>query len=381
MARVCSILTCDLFKATATGTLVHHAWSLAACVCACVVLVQSPSALADGLAADDSTPPQDSFMYFGESVGSRASWPTSSAWGFEFRQTDAQYFAWSVAYLNDGHFPGHHRDGPSGELWIPFTFARHVTLSFGGGPFYYFDTENADKSGGFADVHGWAWLVSADMRVSLWSDLSQPGWFIDLRYDWSAPAKDIETHSIGLGIGYRMYSDYAAHSPTQNTVEGFAQSEVVGYIGKTVVNSFSSQWSFAEALEYRRVLLPRFLDGSFLRGSIALVNEGNAEIVRRKGVLYEFWAEPSFWNGNASVGVGWGGYTAVDKDRPSPGRHVSYVVSATLSARFLNLIPSLRSTSLGDRTDVRVTWHRIVTDYDRDSDILLFGLGYRFGGG
>lgn len=312
-------------------------------------------------------------MFFGESVGSRASWPTSSAWGLEFRQSDAAHFAWSFAYLNDGHFPGHHRDGVSGEAWVPFTIADRVTLSAGAGPFYYFDTEHAHATDGYADVHGWAWLLSADMRVALWSRLQQPGWFLDLRYDWSAPARDIETHSIGLGFGYRMYSDFSTAQPADGTIEGFARNEVVGFVGKTVVNSFSSQWAFAEALEYRRELA-----AEVIRGSLALVNEGDAQLVRRKGLIYEVWAEPSFWDGNASVGIGWGGYTAVDKSRPTRGHHVSYVVSVTMSARLPNLIPMWKSTAFGERTDVRVTWHRIVTDYSRDTDILLFGLGYRF---
>lgn len=321
----------------------------------------------------DAPRPQDSFMYFGESVGSRASWPSSTAWGLEFRQVDAPHFAWSFAYLNDGHFPGHHRDGVSAEAWVPFAIADRLTLSVGGGPFYYFDTEHAQKLDGYADVHGWAWLLSADMRIALWSHLQQPGWFLDLRYDWSAPAHDIETHSIALGVGYRMYSDFASGTPTRGTVAGFSTDEIAGYVGKTVVNSFSSQWSFAEALEYRRQLV-----FPFLRTSLALVNEGDAQLVRRKGVIYELWGEPSFWDGNASVGVGWGGYTAVDKSRPTPGRHVSYVTSVTISARLLNLVPIWKSTAIGEQTDFRVTWHRIVTDYDRDTDILLFGLGYRF---
>jgi hypothetical protein len=28
--------------------------------------------------------------------------------------------------------------------------------------------------------------------------------------------------------------------------------------------------------------------------------------------------------------------------------------------------------------DVRFLWHRIVTDYNRDTDVVLLGLGYRF---
>jgi len=59
-------------------------------------------------------------------------------------------------------------------------------------------------------------------------------------------------------------------------------------------------------------------------------------------------------------------YTAIDKYRPAPGRHVSDVVSATLSLRPIR------------NFDVRLLWHRIVTDYNRDADILLWGVGYRF---
>src|SRR5215469_10030421 len=211
-------------------------------VCIGAAFLQSPGAFADGEAPSYTAPPLDSFMAFGAKVGSRSGWPTSSGWGLEFRQTDAAHLAWSVAYLNDGHFPGHHRDGVSGEVWAPFTVGDFMTLSVGGGPFYYFDTEHAAMPGGFADVHGWALLLSADMRLALWSRLDEPGWFLDVRYDWAAPARDIETHSIGVGFGYRMYSDFASRTPTVGTVAGFANDEIVGYAGKTVVNSFSSQW-------------------------------------------------------------------------------------------------------------------------------------------
>jgi len=36
------------------------------------------------------------------------------------------------------------------------------------------------------------------------------------------------------------------------------------------------------------------------------------------------------------------------------------------------------SFRLFDHLDARFNWHRIVTDYDRDADIVLYGLGYRF---
>ena len=334
----------------------------------------SAPVLADSPAESDSFRREDDFASFGGPVWSRESWPSSSAWGVAFRQTVLPHLAWSIGYLNDAHFPGHHRDGVTGEIWVPFNLLHdYVTVSLGGGPFYYFDTQNANNVAGYADVHAWAWVLSADLRISLWSHATEPGWFLDLRYDWSAPSKDIETHSVFWGIGYRMYSDHTVGTSTQGTVGGFAKNEIVAYVGKTAINSLESKSAPAEALEYRRQL-----GWEFTRVSLGVVNEGNSDLIRRTGVTYEGWLEPSFWDGNASVGVGWGGYTAIDKYQPSPGRHVSYIVSATLSARFLNVIPGLRDTPIGQQVGFRFTWHRILTDYNRDTDILLFGLGYRF---
>ena len=76
--------------------------------------------------------------------------------------------------------------------------------------------------------------------------------------------------------------------------------------------------------------------------------------------------EPSFNSGLWSIGAGFGFYSAIDKYRPAPGRHVSDVVSATVSVRPIK------------NFDIRFLWHRIVTDYNRDTDIVLWGLGYRF---
>jgi hypothetical protein len=64
--------------------------------------------------------------------------------------------------------------------------------------------------------------------------------------------------------------------------------------------------------------------------------------------------------------VGFGGYSAIDKYRHAPGRHVSDVVSLTMSFQLV------------DHVAARFNWHRIVTDYNRDSDIVLFALGIRF---
>jgi hypothetical protein len=326
-------------------------------------LLLASLALTGPVLADDDPPRQhdpDEISYFGEWVTSQSG-PTSTAWGISYRKIISDYLAVSLAYLNDGHFPGHQRDGLTGEVWLPIhLFDRHVTVSAGFGPFYYLDTVAAHNNAGYADDHGWAWLGSIDVIYQPWR--AGEWWsplFFELRFDHTAPSKSIETTSIGLGIGYRGFSDVHNISDPL-AAQGFAANEVAAYYWKTVVDSLAPTTARAEELEYRRQIW------SELRASLGVLNEGDAQLIRRNGVLAEVWAEPSFNSGFWSIGAGFGGYAAIDKYRPSSGRHVSDVISATFSIRPLK------------NFDIRFLWHRIVTDYNRDTDVLLWGIGVRF---
>lgn len=311
--------------------------------------------------ASDPAPVEISYIV--ESVSSLNQWPRSSAWGISYRTTLAPCFAVSLAYLNDGHFPGHYRDGVTGEAWLPINlFSQHLTVSAGLGPFYYYDTTDASNPAAYADAHGWAWMYSLDVLYQFRGDKTGP--FFEVRLDHTAPAKSIETTSFGVGVGWRSISD-SDQRPDPIPSKDLAANEVAAYFWKTVVSSFSSQTARAEEVEYRRQLWDE------LHASVGFLNEGDAQLIRRNGFIGEIWAEPSFNSDFWSIGAGIGGYSAIDKYRPSPGRHVSGIVSATLSVR-----PLEHWGVYG--LDVRFLWHRIVTDYNRDTDIVLFGLGYRF---
>ncbi|MGZ6250083.1 MAG: hypothetical protein ACXWMC_10755, partial [Syntrophales bacterium] len=68
-----------------------------------------------------------------------------------------------------------------------------------------------------------------------------------------------------------------------------------------------------------------------------------------------------------ALGAGFGFYLAEDSLREQRnGGFFCEVVSITASYR------------LSPHWDIRSTWDRIITDYDRDSDIFLAGIGYRF---
>jgi hypothetical protein len=330
----------------------------AALLLTAAALFASATAAAASIGTSDPVP--DALSVFGESVSSLSQWPRSFAWGVSYRKTFTPYLAASLSYLNDGHFPGHHRDGIAAEAWVPFDlFAGRLTLSAGVGPFYYYDTVYARTNAGYADAHGWAWIGSVDAMIHPWVSGPLSHLFFDVRLDHSAPTKSIETTSIGGGIGYRGFSDL--HSAVDaNAIDGFADNEVLVSYGKTVVNSFHSPESRADSIEYRRKIWGE------LRGSLGFINEGNAQLIRRNGVTAEAWAEPSFDSGLWSIGAGFGFYSAIDKYHPSAGRHLSEIVSLTVSARPVTNV------------DVRFLWHRIVTDYNRDTDVVLLGLGYRF---
>jgi hypothetical protein len=317
-------------------------------------------ALADITCGGTNDPDSDEISYIGESVSSVNQWPSSSGWGISFRKIIVPCFAASLAYLNDGHFPGHHRDGVTSELWLPIdVLGGHVRVSAGGGPFYYFDTVVASNTDGYADAHDWAWLVSFDVMYRPWLSGVLSHLFIEARFDHTAPTKSIETNSIGLGIGYRGFSDFQRPND-EAAAESFGKNELSAYYWKTVVNSFTPERARAEEVEYRREIW------SELHASLGFLNEGDAQLIRRNGVIFQGWAEPSFNEDLWSIGAGFGGYAAIDKYRPAPGRHVSGIISATLSLRPLK------------NFDIRFLWHRIVTDYNRDTDIVLWGIGYRF---
>jgi hypothetical protein len=230
-----------------------------------------------------------------------------------------------------------------------------VTLAAGIGPFYYYDTTAAAYGHGYSDNHGLTYLYSLG---ATWRP-TPGGVFLELRLDRTSPSKSIETTSLSAGIGYRLRPDTAS-GPGSDVDGAIHRNEVTLYYGKTVVNGLSSPESPAWAAEYRHAFTPT------VRASLAFVNEGDARLIRRSGGILEGWLEPGFYSGRFTVGIGAGIYAAIDKYRPTFGRHLSGIVTMTTSYRFL------------DRVDARFDWHRIVTDYDRDTDIVLFGLGYRF---
>ena len=63
---------------------------------------------------------------------------SSYAWQIDYRQDFYENFASSIAYINEGHLPGHFRDGTAWEAWgnLPLWHDR-IALSLGAGVYYF----------------------------------------------------------------------------------------------------------------------------------------------------------------------------------------------------------------------------------------------------
>jgi hypothetical protein len=138
------------------------------------------------------------------------------------------------------------------------------------------------------------------------------------------------------------------------------RNEITGFIGKTIVNNFQSPEGAAWMVEYRRNLQP-YLD---ITGSI--IDEGDAKAIKRQGVAGQVWLTRTFLDQRASVGIGAGPYFARDQDQTDHLTHVLGLGTTTLSYQFAS------------QWVIRASWHRTLTSYSRDTDVLLVGLGLRF---
>jgi hypothetical protein len=92
---------------------------------------------------------------------------------------------------------------------------------------------------------------------------------------------------------------------------------------------------------------------------------------RRDGVAAQLWATRAFFDERLSLGVGAGPYVAITRnDDLSQNR--------TGDGRVSGLVSMSASYRLGNHWLSRITWNRVVTRYDRDTDIIEAGMGLRF---
>lgn len=286
---------------------------------------------------------------------------SSYSWQLEFRKKLGNHVLASFTYLNEGHLPAHHRDGNALQLWATNDILnRHLSLAAGIGPYYYYDTITGATGGTHRNTHG----LGAVASLATVLHTGTP-WLFQVRANWVTTFDKLDTVSVLAGIGYQL------DKPEQPPLSGAPQSqpemttanEVTLFAGRTLTNSSAPDHSGSVSIEYRRGLL-RNLDWS-----VAWLYEGNNRLISRHGLTSQLWAVKAFLNNRMTLGAGVGIYFALDKlaRQRQDGDHVISAIG-TLTASY----------RLDPRWSLRISWNRIVTNYDRDTDVLLGGVGYGF---
>lgn len=293
-----------------------------------------------------------------------ASKESSYAWALDYRHGIGENLAFTLSWTNEGHVTGHHRDGQSVQLWGRTNiFDRRLSLSAGAGPYRYYDTTRAGAGAGFSDDHGWGGILSVAATY-----YTKSGFLYELRANRILTGHSIDTTSVLFGVGYQLERPPSqgpyARAPHQlvNTTTG---NEVAILVGQTIVNSFQSDRNTAQAVEYRKGL------STHIDWTVGLLNEGDNRLIRRNGIITQLWAVHEFFGDRLALGVGLGPYFAIDRRRaPNPGEGQNVPVSAMVS--------TTAAVRLNPRLFLRGTWNRVATNYSRDADVVMMGVGYRF---
>lgn len=285
------------------------------------------------------------------------------SWQIDYRHALGRDFAWSLAWINEGHEEEHHRDGVAGQVWYNLPLHSEVlALSIGVGGYHYFDTELLPDNSTY-NSHGWTHLYS----ISATYYPKNTPWFARLTANRINHAHDLETNSVVAGVGY-AFGEKRVRSPRMAAENLTTDHEITIFLGQSVVNTAESEDAIATAIEFRAGITPH------VEWSAAWINEGNPEIIRRNGFTLQAWLVDALLGKRMTVGIGVGPYLLFDRKRaPIQGQDNPHNVAA--------LVSPTATVRIDDHWQARLTWNRVVSNYNRDADIFLLGVGYRWGDG
>jgi hypothetical protein len=287
---------------------------------------------------------------------------SSYSYQLDYRQDFYRNLAASVAYINEGHVPGHHRDGYAVEAWgrLPTPHNR-FSVSLGLGAYFFYDTQVL-PSGGSADVHGTAPIISVTGTGYL-----SNRWYFSLTLNQIVPVHEMKANTATLGIGY-WFGRNEKPTPGEfghglDEKAAVTGNELTVFVGQSVVNTFNSQSARAYAVEYRHGLI-RHVDWT-----TTFIYEGNPEIVRRSGQAVQVWAVNNFFQDHVTVGIGFGPYIYIDRKHPADAGNINPAAITPLASLSI-------SERLSERWNLRLIVNRVTSSYNRDADIILLGLGH-----
>jgi hypothetical protein len=270
-----------------------------------------------------------------------------------------EHAMFSFTYLNEGHLPNHHRDGYTPQLWVRTNIIdRRLSLAAGIGPYLYLDTASGRGQGDSYNTHGLGGIFSL---AATWYTESR--WLLQVRGNWIGATNSFNSLTVTGGIGYLLDAPPSTgpRTATPRQDEQRINNEITLFFGESTLNRFDSRHTAAEGVEYRRGLTQH------IDWTIGFLNEGSSIPLERYGITSQVWLVRAFFDDHLALGFGLGPYVAYDEYR---GRNGSTTVNA--------LIGLTASYRFSPRWALRLTWDRVATNYNQDTDVLLGGVSYRF---
>ena len=179
----------------------------------------------------------------------------------------------------------------------------------------------------------------------------------------------MNTTALVAGLGYRFGArdGDAPESRAASQPAAAGRMELDAMLGGSIVNSLSSEADLAKAISLR------YAAGGPVGISLTYFDEGELDtggsrIGRRAGFAPQLWPQEDLTS-RFSVGVGLGPYFATTSLQRPDGEDASRVAALISVTAAYAITPSWTG---------RLIWNRVGTNYDRDTDVVMLGLGYRF---
>lgn len=315
-------------------------------------------------------------LRFGAGLSHGTDSESTYGWELEYAQGLNQNAYLSLDWLNEGHQENDHRDGVAMQFWLRANYPKpRLSLAAGIGPYFFFDTARDTAHPYYApytNEHGLGLTYSGELAWH-WS----PHWLVYLRANWIHSHTPHDTSMLLFGFGYQFGSrspTALSQAPTADTeAAGTLNNEVTVFLGRTILNSFSPEESTALAVEYRH-RLNRYSDWT-----LGWLNEGSNQIIRRNGIIAQFWLVRPLLRERLTLGAGAGAYIVVNQQNNAFVVNNGQVTSVGGDdERVGGIITLTASYRLSPRWSARLSFNRLVTGEDRDADVILLGAGFRF---
>ena len=289
-------------------------------------------------------------------AGNIASRDKTYSFQIEYLRMVTETLAWSISLINEGHLSDDHRDGLTFQLWEKLSVTDHFFVKGGLGPYFFMDSKDLTNTH-YRHEHGLGGVFSLGLEWDATEAFS-----IQLRTNWIITNNAFNSNTLLLGFGFKTDSSPKSSQSEYKRWSGH-QNAVTPFIGFLSSNNNDTGNPIAWGLEYRH-------DFRYASWSVLAMDEGDEDNFHRRGIATQLWFSDSFCNGRLVFGLALGPYVAqnVHRDRLTGKDGTILAGIVTLGVSYL----------LSPGWALRFNWNRVITDYNRDTDVFLIGPSFFF---